>query len=95
MTQQFADAHETEHPQILHLETYMDLFNNGVGISIGVNQPSLDIHAMADYVNQAVLQGLCKYLDPVDHVASPDYDPNCSYCLNDILPTTTLKWTDQ
>ncbi len=95
LTQQFADAHETEHPQVLYLETEMDLFNNSVGINIGIGNASLNIHAMADFVNNSVFDGACKYLDPVDHTASPPYVVGCSNCLNGILPNTTLKWTDQ
>jgi hypothetical protein len=99
ITKLFADAHETEHPPILHLETEMDLFNNDVGINIGVHNPNVNIHGMADIVHVAVLGGGCKYLSPVDHIASPEYDPvnnpNCTNCLNGILPTTVMKWTDQ
>ncbi len=100
ITKLFADAHETEHPPILHLETEMDLFNNNVGIQLGINNFNVDIHEMADIVHAAVIAGGCKYLSPVDHQASPAYDDcydetNSPHCLNGILPTTIMKWTDQ
>lgn len=95
ITKLFSDAHETEHPAVLHLETEMDLFNNSVGIQTGIDNPSANRHTMADVVHQKVLDGYCKYLDPVDHDLSPQYDGNCSSCLNGILPTTIMKPTNQ
>ena len=100
ITKLFADAHETEHPPILHLETEMDLFNNGIGIQLGVQHPLATIHTMADIVHATVLTGECKYLDPVDHELSKAYKEyyhpiNSPQHLNGILPTTLLKWTNQ
>ena len=95
ITKLFSDAHETEHPEVLHLETEMDLFNNGVGIQTGKDNPLASRHIMAEIVHQKVLNGYCKYLDPVDHVLSPPYDPTCPNCLNGILPTTITKWTNE
>jgi hypothetical protein len=74
-------------------------YNNNVGIQLGINNFNVDIHEMANIVHAAVLAGECKYLSPVDHIASPEYDPvnnpNCTNCLNGILPATVMKWTDQ
>lgn len=98
MTKLFSDAHETEHPPILHLETEMDLFNNGVGIQTGLDSPWYTSNdQMANIVHQKVLDGFCLYLDPVDHELSPTFIglENCSYCLNGILPTTVIKPTNE
>ncbi len=96
----FADAHETEHPPILHLETEMDLFNNGIGTNIGTDYPDANIHSMANIVQLNIIMVDCKYLDPVDHAASPAYDDcydpvTSPHCLNGILSTTVIKWTNQ
>ncbi len=95
ITKLFSDAHETEHPPVLHLETEMDLFNNAIGIQLGSANSSADIHEMADIVQDNILSGACRYLDPVDHDLSPPYVSDCSTCLNGILPMTVIKRTDQ
>ncbi len=95
ITKLFSDAHETEHPTILHLETEMDIFNNAIGIQLGSTNSSADIHEMADIVQDNILSGACRYLDPVDHALSPSNSIGCSTCLNGILPNTILKRTDQ
>ena len=95
ITKLFSDAHETEHPAVLHLETEMDLFNNSVGLQTGKDNPLASRHTMADIVHQKVLDGYCKYLDPVDHTLSPPIGQNCSSCLNGILPATVIKWTNE
>ncbi len=66
LTQQFADAHESQVPSDLLLEKQMDLFNNAVGIYYGYTYvTSNDI--MATFIHDwAILKGQLRYLNPTD-----------------------------
>lgn len=67
LTQQFSDAHESEVLPQFNLEKQMDLFNNSVGISYGLNFPTSD-NQMAVYIKEwALLNGQLRYLYPIDY----------------------------
>jgi hypothetical protein len=87
----FANAHESEVPSQLNLEKQMDLFNNGIGISYCWNCWTNSNNSIADAILNKLNNGELKYLSPLD-LSSSTYWPAG---LNGILPSTTLKWTNQ
>jgi hypothetical protein len=87
----FATAHESEVPQQLHLEREMDLFNNGVGISYCWNCWITSNNSIADAIIEKINNGELKYLSPLNIFQSPKWPQG----LNGILPSTTIKWTNQ
>jgi hypothetical protein len=103
IAKKFADAHESEVPTELLKEKEMDLWNNEVGLNIGdVMFPVfISDESLADDVMEKILDGSLKYLSPLDFTASPRYDANhdgiqdCPTCLNGIVPTTLLIYTNQ
>lgn len=88
----FGVAHESEDPQVLHLATEMDLFNNDIGLQVG---NSVSYFASNTSVSNAVmarlLNGDLHYLFPLDFEISNEYDndrdgiQDCSTCLDGIL----------
>ena len=86
ITQQFANAHETEVPNQLLKEEQMDLFNNGIGIAYGQTQsyPASTPSMIADDIYAKVLNGELKYLYPIwppkyntsGQIINPAGDPN-------------------
>jgi hypothetical protein len=101
LAKQFGDAHESEHPQVLHLETEMDFWNNWQGYAIGVanpcsysflGNPVVPEAQIEAAVLMAIQNGQCRYLSPVDHALSPAYNeketPINPKKMNGILITT-------
>ncbi len=89
--------HEFPRLPILHLEWEMDLFNNSIGRAISAEHPypDGDLNTLVFYVESAIHQGRCVYLDPVDHEVSDAFNLGCPTCLNGILPTTITKPTNE
>ena len=80
------------------IEKQMDLYNNNVGRAIGAAHPypDGDVITFKTYVLNAISNGDCVYLKPVDHVLSPSYNFDClPTCLNGILPDTKRKPTNE
>lgn len=100
-TELFSNAHESEVPLILSLEKEMDLFNNSVGINIGKNESKfISDKNLSNLVFKSLNDGELKYLNPLDWIASPKYDDDgdgvqdCSNCLNGIIDSTKLTYTN-
>lgn len=101
LTQQFADAHETENPPQLQKEKEMDLFNNSVGIAHGKTLSPVfwTVSAIADAIYIKVTNGELMYLKPINF-NDPDFwgtggvgYPNTA--THGITASTTLTPTNQ
>ena len=97
----FANAHESEVPEILQLEKQMDLFNNEVGIQYCGNCFTTSNQSIADALFMKLLNGELKYLSPLDpsrglYDLNRDKIQDCSTCTNGITPgVTALKNTNE
>jgi hypothetical protein len=91
----FSTAHETDTPAKFQLEKQMDLHNNSVGIGL-CPQPALIISHLAQTAWQAVQDGTCWYLSPINYS-----DPCFWRCAgnttgtNGIAANTIVKPTNQ
>jgi hypothetical protein len=97
LAKEVGDNHEWPYVPELHLEWEMDFHNNHIGRSLYLANPIADGWKMKDLVLQAIQNGDCRYLKPVNHILSPSWVgiQECSYCLNGILPNTVMLPTNQ
>jgi len=84
---EYGIAHESETPAALYQEKDMDLYNNDKCIAIA---NGLTAHSqLIDIIYNALINGVLKYLSPLDYTQSPKYNPNCASCRNGFVPGTT------
>lgn len=69
LTQDFSDAHESETPIHLIFEKQMDLHNNSIGISIGINCYKCNL---AERIMESITNGELYFLSPIDQ-NDPDF----------------------
>jgi hypothetical protein len=63
------------------------LYNNDKGIA---RANGLTAHSqLIDIIYNALINGVLKYLSPLDYTQSPKYNPNCASCRNGFVPGTT------
>ncbi len=101
LTQQFADAHETEVPSQLEKEKQMDLFNNSVGIEYGQLQSPIywTVSVISNGIYEKLTNGELRYLKPINQ-NDPNFwgaggigDPNTA--THGITSSTVLTPTNQ
>ncbi len=91
----FSNAHETDTPAKFQLEKQMDLHNNSVGVGI-CPQPALTAAYLAQTAWQAVQDGTCWYISPINYT-----DPCFWRCAGNttgthgITSNTIVKSTNQ
>ncbi len=87
LAKQYGEAHESEDPVLLYQEKDMDIFNNNIGIAAAATNRNLS--TIANIIFQMILDGKMEYLNPLDYIQSPAYNPNCQNCRNGFVPGLT------
>jgi hypothetical protein len=92
----FSDAHETDTPAKFQLEKQMDLHNNAIGVGL-CPQPALTVAHLAQSAWQAVQDGTCWYLSPIDYSPTSCFwgCPGNPTGTHGITPSTIIKPTNQ
>lgn len=94
LTRKFADAHETEIPPQLILESSMDLFNNNVGILYGQSVSFfISVDALAKGALNKVINGELRMLFPI-YELDPNFGGNRNTATHGITTNTKLVPTN-